>query len=663
MMIRTVSLASTSALVGAGLTYFLLATPEASNLEPTVQSSANDGARVASHEPPATVAIEPRLVSFLDGRFDVGERAAVYGIAAKAGVETLRAMARELWAKDKSANREFALDVIFSRMTEIDPNAGIQLVQEGSPDREQLFAAALSIIAAQGVTEANMSRLLSVLRELDERRFRTAALMRLADSHPDQAVALAVALRDRGLRIGLLREIAMAWFAHDPTAARAALATLADNANRRAFEAGIRTRLAQTDPEQVLLEAGRRATLSDDPSDTASAARELAKTDPRRALELADRLAGEARETALKAAIHEWSSTDPYGALGLVEKLGQGRDRDALLQAVGQELGRQDPEGALAWFRSLSTIPQGLYGAILQGIAQDEPRRALELALDSTDPSAEQSLMLFTSAALQSGDVSFAHVAERMIAMDNRASREPGIQLLLSAWVNDKPEEALRWIAGHSDKVGRAALGQAAATLARKDPDAAIRYTETLPAEYRDGWISAVALGYAQHDPAGAKVWMEQFRGKAIYDAGMTAIVRAAVIQHPAEAAAMLPSFAEAATRDEVATNVAQQWSMREPRAAQDWAATLPAGPLRDAALTGTMMMSDEVPEAATLVLFQSDQARQQAILNIAYRRARDNVDDARAIVKRHIADLGLRGQAEQKFQRIESRPHGPFGD
>jgi hypothetical protein len=164
-----------------------------------------------------------------------------------------------------------------------------------------------------------------------------------------------------------------------------------------------------------------------------------------------------------------------------------------------------------------------------------------------------------------------------------------------------------------------------------------------------------VALGYAQTDPAGAKSWMEQYRGQAVFDAGMTAIVQVSATRNPADAAAMLPSFTDATTRERAATTVAQRWTERDSPAAHDWATSLPPGSLRDAALTGTMMTSDELPDAGTLARFQSDHARQEAILNVAARRAQENLDDARAMVDRHVGDPSLRSKAEQVFESIRA--------
>jgi hypothetical protein len=595
---RTISVASASLFVGMGLGYLLLPAPEPRYLAPEPQTSDSAGARVILREPSAKAGTELPLASLLDGPFGVGERAAAYGSVAAAGLDTLRAMARQLWAADRSMSRDFMLDVVLSRMTEIDRNAVIDLIRETGLDAELVFAAGLTIIASPGVTEADINSVLAALPELDEPRFKTEALKRLAGSDPDRATALA---------LGLLNE--------------------------------------------------QNSTLSGRGLEVSLAVRDLAKSDPRRALELADRLKGQSRTVALEAAIQAWGSEDPYGALGMVEKLVAGRDRDTLLQAIGEELGRHDPDGALAWFNSLETSPEGLYGSILRGIAGDNPRRAFELALGSADPSATGSLMFLMSTAVESGDVSFAELAEQVVATDNPQGREAGVQMFIGAWAEQDPEAALSWLVSHSENVGDGALRQAALTAARQNPEAAARYAQSMSREHRDGWIGAVALGYAQTDPAGAKAWIEQFRGEAVYDAGITAIVQVSAMRDPAAAAAMLPSFADSTARNRAATTIAQQWAGRQPRAAQNWAATLPAGPLRDAALSGMMMVSDEVPDAATLANFQSEQARQQAILSIAFRKARHDLGAARAIVERHIDDPGLRRQAEHAFENIRSFP------
>ena len=69
------------------------------------------------------------------------------------------------------------------------------------------------------------------------------------------------------------------------------------------------------------------------------------------------------------------------------------------------------------------------------------------------------------------------------------------------------------------------------------------------------------------------------------------------------------------------------------------------------------MAVSDQVPDVATLANFQSDHARQQAILSIAFRKAQHDLGAARTIVERHIDDPGLRRQAEQAFQNIRPFP------
>jgi len=652
-MSRTVLVVSVSALVGAGLAYLLLPAPQIRYLTPVLETA--DGGREAgaSQKPPGKGGSALTLESLLAGPFGVRERAAVYEIVAAAELDTLGAMARQLWAANESASTEFALDVVLQRMSELDGDEAIDLIRQAKPRAEQALAAALTVIATRRVTAINLDIILAALPQLDAGRFKTEALKRLVATEPDGALALAVGERDQTLRTELLREVAIAWSARDIKAARAAMVAIADGADRAAFEAGLTIRLAQADRQKLAFDAAQSSDHPERALEVATAVRGVAKADPKRALELADQLKGPQRQIALRAAVQAWGSEDPYGAIGFVQRLGVGHDRDTLLQAVGEELARQDPDGALVWFKSLDSATPGLYGSILQGIAQREPQRALQLALDSGDPST----MFLTSTAVKSDDVSFGDLAESVLAMDKGARRDERVQTLVNVWARNDPDEALSWLVSHGKDVGRGALNQAAESLARQNPDAAIRVTQSLPAEERDGWIRAVASGYADSDPAAAKAWIERYRGQAIYDAGMMAIAQASARRDPASAAALLPSLADAAGRERLATTVAQQWSERDPRAARDWVATLPPGSLRDAALTGTVTMSDEFPDTATLARFQSDQARQQAILGVVSRRAGESLDDARAMVERHIVDPALRARAEELLANIKLPP------
>lgn len=668
-MSRTILLVTASLLAGAGLTYFLQPTPERLYTVPRLQPSNNALSPGSSRFLPVKDGAPLTLTSLVDEPFGVAKQAAVYAIVGAASLDMLRDMARELWTAGRSMSVDFVLDVIFSRMTEIDRDAGIEFIREANPDAERMFVAALAVLVSSSITNANMDRIVGALPQLDKRRLTTEALKRLAQSDPEQATALVVGLHDGPLRDELLHDIAAAWFRRDPTTAQAATAGIAEHGDRVAFEAGLMSGLTLTDPEKALLDLAQNSVLTARQLDASVAAiRQLAEMDPRRALELADGLEGAMREIALTTAIRVWGSEDPYGAIGLVDRLVPGHDRDVLLQAIGEELGREDPDVALAWFNSLDNSPPGLYGSLLKGVAQSRPQRALELALlDSNDPFARAYLMSVTSTVLQSGDVSFADLAERVLATDTRQSRETGVQTLVNAAssVND-PDEILSWLVSHTESLSRHTLYQAATVLARQSPSATAQYSQLLPAEYREGWIRAVATGYGENDPARASVWLEQFRGDAIYDAGMTAIVQASAIRDPAAATALLLRFTDADARDRVATALAQQWAGREPDAAHDWASTLPAGALRDAALAGTMVSSNELPNAATLALFQSDQARQQALFDFAVRRAGNDhdfaqgLDEARGIIDRHIEDPGLRRRAEQIFESIESSSRLP---
>jgi hypothetical protein len=658
-----------SLLAGAGLAYLVRPAPELPYTVPPLHRSDDNRSPPSLQLPTTETGAQLTLASLLRRPFGVGEQAAIYGIVMAAELDTLRAMARELWTTDRSIGVDFALDVVFSRMTEIDQDAGITLIREAKPNAEQVFTAALAVLVSRGVTSANIHSILRSLSQLDERRFMTEALKRLANTDPEQAVALAAGLHDRALRVELLHDIAVAWFQRDPTTAQAATANIATPGDRVAFEAGLLTALTLTDPERVLLDLARNAVLTARELDASVAAiRQLAKTNPMRALEFADGLEGVTREIALRTTIQEWGSEDPYGAIALLDRLMPGRDRDVLLQAIGEELGRQDPDLALAWFDSLEgSPPPGLYGSLLRGIAHNQPQRAFELALlDSNEPFANVYLMSVTSTILQNGGVSFASLADRVLATDDRLGREVGMQSLINAAAGNNPEDVLSWMVGNMESVGHRTLYQAATLLARQDPDATIQYTQLLPTEYKEGWVRAVAAGFAENDPARAREWLQQFRGDAIYDAGMTAIVQASAMRDPAGAAALLPSFADAAARDRAATTVAQHWAGRTPGAAGAWAATLPVGPFRDAALAGTMMSSRELPNAETLALFQSDQARERAVLGVALRRAREDhnyargLGDAWAMVDRHIEDPDLRRQAEQIFESIASPPLQP---
>src|SRR5262249_45974058 len=136
---------------------------------------------------------------------------------------------------------------------------------------------------------------------------------------------------------------------------------------------------------------------------------------------------------------------------------------------------------------------------VLASMARVDPDRAIDLVFETMDTMNQRGagpfMALISNGALDAEHT--AQLADRLLATPGRAQ---ALQMLTQMWATREPQDAMRWLLARGNTAPRAALGQAAVQLARKDPAAAIAYVDSVPPDMRATWISSVADGYAQTD-------------------------------------------------------------------------------------------------------------------------------------------------------------------
>lgn len=211
-----------------------------------------------------------------------------------------------------------------------------------------------------------------------------------------------------------------------------------------------------------------------------------AEVSPFDAIEHANSQMGQAGMFVRPTIIQSWSATDPKGAADYYEAnksqfamMGMfGRGRGGMSSGAGTiagEWAKQDPEGALAWAKSLEGREQS--DAMAKTLAQ----------IATTDPSkAAQLTSGLEGRALQDANTSIA----REWASKDWAATE--------AWVNGLP----------ADQQGDA-MGSAIRSLASDDPQlAGSKALQLAEGDARDEAIESVAEAMARENPADAVSWV-----------------------------------------------------------------------------------------------------------------------------------------------------------
>lgn len=215
---------------------------------------------------------------------------------------------------------------------------------------------------------------------------------------------------------------------------------------------------------------------------------------------------------------------------------------------------------------------------------------------------------------------------------------------LFVTWLDARPVEAARWVAGLPAGDLRAqVLPPAISLLAGREPQAALRLAGELSGEQRATALAAVFAEWSALDPVAAVqearrlpepseqnlalrqalgAWMDRDAPAAIAwvkrqppdPAPDSRDVFPPVIgiglekwaaQAPVDAAAYLVSLPEMAGRMEMLGNVAGQWAARDARQALGWAATIAAESDRNVAVRGVLaaVAQTEARAAAELAL------------------------------------------------------------
>jgi hypothetical protein len=634
-----------------------------------------------------------------------------YRRLADADAAELATMIRQATARAPSTNRELELAVLFKRYAELDPVSAVRLVREtrvggaalgavyGTWARaapEQVLAAlstvaspddaadvALALIMALGDDAAAVRRVAAVLAAREE------------EAAPSIGPGIAFAMPAGVASRSALALTAQRWANLDARRALAAARDLDDERVRRAFETAALRALARVAPDEAFAYLANFDMSALQP-ETLGALMELTRANPERLLDAVRGLPPDSRRVLEAAALQQLAERDPLAAARQLEGRSPGAERQMLLQVVARSYGKRDPTAALIWAREQRGEPN-LVGAVIGGVAENDPERALDLALGLSATERWRAVQMAAMAAARD-DATTEAMANRLLSVDDPQIRTMAASMLVPIWSSRSPDRAMEWLIANGQDAPPEAFQQIGQQLAMRDPPRATAYTSRLPESGRESWIQGVAQGYAQNDPQGAIDWLAQFRGQEWYGraAGTVAM---AVAQHDGAAAARL--FDELGADDggapwtgllnAIATNWASRdpaaaaewsvdrateqgrtmairgavgvWSSQDADAARQWTLRLPQGAVRDTALTALLTTSATQTsgnlDSVVLNAFASPQTQQVAVLQVVQQVAFRDPAKARAIADAHLAPT-FRSQAERMIEGARNmRPIG----
>jgi hypothetical protein len=374
-------------------------------------------------------------------------------------------------------------------------------------------------------------------------------------------------------------------------------------------------------------------------------------------------------------------------AAAAAEQLPIGPRRQQALQQAARSYASQNAEAALTWARNLQPREPGLVPVVFDAVAECEPIRAFDLAMTLESVAERTQALLGVSMRGGSSDDEQARaLADKILGIQDASSADMLLQALVLSWGLNHPRTATDWLLAHVQQVSPLAFTAVANRFGEVDPATAATYLNRVPAEARAAWITGVARGYSRADLQTALDFIARFRDEPSYDSVAGSFAQTLAQYDPPAAAKLLDGVdLTAGMNAGAAMIVGQQWALRDPApaanwalrlsdrtarlgtlmsaaqlwaradllAARTWVLSLAAGENRDAALRGLLpeLVAVELPDAALLDAFSSETAAQRVLATAVVQASFQNPDNARRVIETYVTDPDLRARAERSIE------------
>ncbi len=618
---------------------------------------------------------------------EFGRAEALYVIAGRqdsAGVQKLIFEANRI---SDGEDRSAALNILFFRLTEMDPQSALALARMdglrgdrglerrvwiawgrrnldealaaanalSSPTRKN--SAAQSLFAGFGyMGNATTGRIARELGVEPDRSTRGRFIYRLADESPAKAVAFINSMEQ-----GVKQEQMVSWLAfhlaqRDPELA-ATYAVLFDNQRYKvAYEQIIARNVAAANPTEVLdriLMSGRSG---------------LSRSE-------------------IYSAMRGVAAGDLDVAMSYYDRLQSAEDKTIMADAIANALAGRDVDAALAWARANETgdTPE-LEMQVLQNLAQRDLPRAIAEAQNAVNPQVRNSMLAtIIQVAAQSNP---QQAIEYMSLIENPNMRDDAAQQAIHTWLRTDPDAAVDWLLVQNEEIVEEYLSGLPGYVLRTNVDAAIRLLPLVEDRNQQSWRNeiartlttertaneamsfirqfegepgygnlqaAVISGIAQRDVLAARQMAAQLPDGADKDSAYAQIVRARAASHPQEAIAWLDLIGDDAHRGRAASGIVGQWYGNDPAGTQRWVRSLPPGGVRDDAINGLVNQWHEygIEQEDLIASISDDSKRVQARMRQIYNLMRRDPGRARELFEQVDLPDHERQRLETMFEQM----------
>jgi hypothetical protein len=690
-MKRLIAGAIAGAVSGTAATWFYLASPEPTVIReaPTIVRDIRDVPSMSSDE--AESHREQRFASLttikemlrLPSDFDQTE--ALYVIAGRSDSAAVQDLIDQANRIADLSDRRAALSILFSRLTDIDPEsavaiaghafAGDQSVEasvwrswarhdlDGALEaarklvpESRKVAAAQSIYGAYGFLGNDITEYIEqVLGVPPSRWIRTQYIQSLAAESPSKAIEYINELRPLREQANAARNLGAYLGRTKSLQAEAYSRLFVNSQSRSQYDYAMFETLAIIDPALVLDRWLSNPKLQQYAGSMASALSQLTATDPDRAIEF-------------------------------FNSLENPQFRQIAASSIVNTLARDDPKQALAWARENDrSSGQSTYQQAILLVAEIDADAAMEAINDFPNASQRDSLTASVISSMVRSDPALAVATLEQIT-EGRGKQQAARQLVMS-WVQEDPQAAMTWALESTDQYGTQILQDASSMFIMQDPEAAMRLLPGLDQQTASDWSIRIVQALAdKRSPAEAEAFMQQYKNTSAYprmqailiprvaqtdvakakqmvdamvpgddrDRVYTQLIAQSASRDPQQAIAWLDSITNDQNRASAISSLVSNWGAMDPSGAYRWVTNLPASTSRDQAIMSLVGNSQDFGESQMALInsISNEEMRSQARVYHVTRIARFDRQRAINMIENLEFDAAERARVEQFLNR-----------
>jgi len=305
------------------------------------------------------------------------------------------------------------------------------------------------------------------------------------------------------------------------------------------------------------------------------------------ALQLPD---GEVGTAIAKTLFHRWIETDPRAALAFATVKFRGQERATAIRDALQQWATQDPYGAFAAWREQAADSTGRLNwggsrqanvkGLFEGIAQKDLPKAVSL-LEGLDRDLFGSALQGMGAAAAKTPQGRELFLKQLEQVSHLSASGYAVDTFFGRWSDYDLPSAIEWIEGQPEgRLHDSALTRIGASYARRDPKVAAEWwlaQATTPSQ-RGSAIFCITQEWALKDIQAAGEWLtgliNQHPGDtAEFDGGRLEFANLAAYEEPATAMQWAATITTPSLRNPALARIWQKWRQTDRAAAEQFLA------------------------------------------------------------------------------------------